>query len=107
MSIGFFTIGATAHCGAENDFQPGYPMVRGLAGPTFPFAVRAWQIDDGLPDNRVQAIAQTPDGYLWAGTGAGLARFDGVRFTVFDLTHSLGINGSSVTCLCTDRAGTL
>ena len=27
----------------------------------------------------VQAIAQTPDGYLWVGTAAGLLRFDGVR----------------------------
>lgn len=28
----------------------------------------------------VQALAQTPDGYLWLGTGDGLYRFDGVAF---------------------------
>ena len=37
-----------------------------------------WQ--DELPQNSVQAILQTRDGYLWLGTQDGLARFDGVRF---------------------------
>jgi len=27
---------------------------------------------------------QTRDGYLWVGTGAGLARFDGIRFATFE-----------------------
>ena len=43
-----------------------------------------WQIDQGLPQNSVMAMAQTRDGYLWLGTQEGLARFDGVHFTVFD-----------------------
>ena len=43
-----------------------------------------WTADDGLPDSSVTAIAQTPDGYLWAGTYNGLVRFDGMRFAVFD-----------------------
>src|SRR5579859_4303175 len=38
----------------------------------------------GLPQNSVYAILQTSDGYIWAGTKQGLARFDGVRFTIFD-----------------------
>jgi ligand-binding sensor domain-containing protein/signal transduction histidine kinase len=44
------------------------------------YDVRIWQSDEGLPQNTVRAIAQTPDGYLWVGTEVGLARFDGVRF---------------------------
>ena len=36
-----------------------------------------WTTEDGLPDNGVRAIAQTPDGYLWIGTLNGLARRDG------------------------------
>src|SRR5450631_28968 len=43
-----------------------------------------WQIPEGLPQTSIQAIARTPDGYLWVGTQEGLARFDGVGFTVFD-----------------------
>lgn len=34
---------------------------------------------EGLPAG-ANAIAQTPDGYLWVGTAGGLYRFDGVRF---------------------------
>ena len=52
--------------------------------PVFPYTSRTWQTEDGLPHNVVQAIAQTPDGYLWVGTPSGLARFDGVHFTTFD-----------------------
>jgi signal transduction histidine kinase/ligand-binding sensor domain-containing protein len=43
--------------------------------------MRAWQTDDGLPNNHVTAVAQGSDGCLWVGTPAGLMRFDGVRFT--------------------------
>src|SRR6266404_9805345 len=40
---------------------------------------RAWQSDEGLPDNSVVGVAQTPDGYLWVATAGGLMRFDGAR----------------------------
>src|SRR3974377_1049813 len=45
---------------------------------------RVWQTQDGLPENTVQAFAQTPDGYLWIGTSGGLVRFDGASFVVYD-----------------------
>jgi len=38
-------------------------------------------VEDGLPDNQVNAILQTRNGFLWVGTDGGLARFDGERFT--------------------------
>ncbi|MDP1572257.1 MAG: two-component regulator propeller domain-containing protein [Vicinamibacterales bacterium] len=44
-------------------------------------SVDQWEVDHGLPQNSVNAILQTRDGYLWLGTWAGLVRFDGVRFT--------------------------
>jgi CheY-like chemotaxis protein/signal transduction histidine kinase len=47
-------------------------------------SVDAWRQPQGLPQNAVQSILQTRDGYLWIGTSGGVARFDGVRFTVFD-----------------------
>jgi len=46
--------------------------------------VRLRPVEDGLPDNVVDAITQTPDGYLWVGTQGGLVRFDGVRFSTID-----------------------
>ena len=48
------------------------------------YDTEVWFAKDGLPQNSVYAIAQTPDGYLWFGTEEGLARFDGVQFTTFD-----------------------
>ncbi len=53
------------------------------------FVVRSWRVEDGLPHNTVNAILQTRDGYLWLGTDDGLARFDGVHFTVFGLREGL------------------
>ena len=32
-------------------------------------------VEQGLPDDEVNAIAQTPNGFLWVGTGAD-CRFD-------------------------------
>jgi PAS domain S-box-containing protein len=46
--------------------------------------IDVWQQPQGLPQNTVLTILQTRDGYLWVGTKGGLARFDGVRFTLFD-----------------------
>jgi ligand-binding sensor domain-containing protein len=45
--------------------------------------VRAFTSDDGLPPSGVNAVVQTRDGYLWIGTFGGLARFDGLTFTIF------------------------
>jgi ligand-binding sensor domain-containing protein/two-component sensor histidine kinase len=48
---------------------------------------QAWSTEEGLPQNSVHAIAQTPDGYLWIATEGGLARFDGVGFKVYSGTE--------------------
>ncbi|MEO8383704.1 MAG: two-component regulator propeller domain-containing protein [Betaproteobacteria bacterium] len=50
------------------------------------YKIDGWQTEQGLPLNTVQATYQTRDGYLWVGTTAGLARFDGIRFETFDAT---------------------
>jgi signal transduction histidine kinase/ligand-binding sensor domain-containing protein/CheY-like chemotaxis protein len=45
---------------------------------------QTWQTAEGLPQNSVRAIVQTPEGYLWLATAEGLVRFDGVRLTVYN-----------------------
>ena len=42
------------------------------------FTVDVFGTAQGLPSSAVLAVTQTRDGYLWVGTLAGLARFDGV-----------------------------
>jgi ligand-binding sensor domain-containing protein/signal transduction histidine kinase len=66
-----------------------------------------WQAPDGLPEQTVQAFAQTPDGYLWIGTTGGLLRFDGVHFTVFDSQNTPTLHENSVFCLMVAHDGTL
>jgi len=66
-----------------------------------------WQTSAGLPENVVETIARTPDGYLWVGTQEGLARFDGVRFTVFNRSNEPAIPSNLIRVLCVDRAGRL
>src|ERR1039457_4051256 len=41
-----------------------------------------WTSQNGLPGEAVYQILQSPDGYLWLRTSAGLVRFDGVRFVL-------------------------
>lgn len=56
-----------------------------LAGPpcaASELVTRAWTVEDGLPVNHATALAQDREGYLWAATAAGLARFDGTSFEV-------------------------
>ena len=69
------------------------------------YHIDRWQTEEGLPANEVTALLQTLDGYLWIGTSAGLARFDGVRFTRFG--EADGIQTSRIRCLFQDRQGTL
>ncbi|HUK02437.1 MAG TPA: two-component regulator propeller domain-containing protein [Steroidobacteraceae bacterium] len=66
-----------------------------------------WQNTEGLPQISVQAIARTPEGYLWVGTQEGLARFDGVRFTVFDSENEPAIPNKHISALYVDRTGRL
>ena len=74
---------------------------------TEPYFVRVWQTEDGLPQNAVPAILQTHDGYLWVCTFDGLARFDGVHFTVFNNAKTPGLVNGRVTSLFEDAKGDL
>ncbi len=70
------------------------------------FTHRNWQSGQGLPQNSVTSIAQTKDGYLWVGTEEGLARFDGIRFTVFDKQNS-ELKSQVIRALLVDHWGDL
>jgi ligand-binding sensor domain-containing protein/signal transduction histidine kinase len=73
----------------------------------YQYNCRSWARQNGLPANAVLAIAQTPDGYLWLGTSAGLVRFDGVEFKLFDSTPLPKSRSSIVTSLSNSRQGGL
>jgi ligand-binding sensor domain-containing protein/signal transduction histidine kinase len=71
------------------------------------YSRRIWRSEDGLPQNKIQAITQTREGYLWIGTSGGLVRFDGVRFVVFDRSNTPALRDDSILSLCPASDGSL
>jgi ligand-binding sensor domain-containing protein/anti-sigma regulatory factor (Ser/Thr protein kinase) len=71
------------------------------------FTRTIWRVSDGLPEDTVQAITESPQGLLWLGTTGGLARFDGSHIQPFDLGHSGISNINSIFCLRADADGNL
>ena len=71
------------------------------------YSIRTWTVENGLPQNRVTCIAQTPEGYLWLGTEVGLTRFDGVQFELQrpEITPGLPLGG--IVDLFVDGSGRL
>ena len=66
-----------------------------------------WTSESGLPQNTIDAIVQTRDGYLWIGTEEGLVRFDGVRFVVSDRQSAPALRSSFISSLFEGPDGTL
>lgn len=71
------------------------------------YMIRSWQLQNGLPEESVQAFAQTPDGYLWVGTTGGLLRFDGASFHLFNHANTPAFGEDDVFSLLTDSDGHL
>src|SRR5437588_10191026 len=66
-----------------------------------------WKTENGLPQNSVNAIVQTRDGYLWVATYEGVARFDGVNFKVVNKRSSPALKNLAVRAMCEDQNGNL
>jgi signal transduction histidine kinase/ligand-binding sensor domain-containing protein len=69
------------------------------------WVARSWQTEEGLPQNSINALAQTRDGFLWVGTSGGLTRFDGHSFRRFGLQD--GLLSVYVMSLAEDKEGAL
>ncbi len=71
------------------------------------YAHTAWRVEDGAFDAAPNAVTQTPDGYLWVGTDAGVVRFDGVRFVRWTSPAEAPALSSPVFSLLGTRDGSL
>ncbi len=69
------------------------------------FRSTQWNADSGLPQNSVRGIVRTPDGYIWVATLNGAARFDGVRFTIFDKSNTPGISSNRFVAMAQGQGG--
>jgi ligand-binding sensor domain-containing protein/signal transduction histidine kinase len=96
-------------------------LVAGLALVFFSYAAEAlssnkaisqylhdqWTGERGFPGGPVYTFAQTPDGYLWIGTGRGLVRFDGISFQLFEHSENPLLYDGPVLGLAVDAEGAL
>ncbi len=64
---------------------------------------RHYDIEDGLCHRFIYTIHQDNDGYMWLGTGEGLCRFDGIKFS--SLIKGDSISSAYVTCSYKDGQG--
>ncbi|MGD0893857.1 MAG: two-component regulator propeller domain-containing protein [Terracidiphilus sp.] len=64
-------------------------------------------VETGLPESSVAAVAQTRDGYLWFGTQEGLARYDGLRVTVFETANHKTLRDNFIETLAAGHDGSL
>ena len=64
--------------------------------PLSAFYRETWTTRQGLPHNQVNAIAQSPDGYLWLGTWEGLVRYNGLEFHVFDRANTSELKDNGI-----------
>ncbi len=77
------------------------------AAPVEQYTRHVWRIQDGLPEDTVQSIEQSGDGYLWIGTTGGLVRFDGLHFRLYDHATTPVLADNSVFCVLAARDGSL
>lgn len=68
---------------------------------------RIWRVPDGLPNQVILAVAQTPDQYLWLGTKLGLVRFDGYHFIDYGADVAPALHHFGVDCILVARDGSL
>lgn len=78
-----------------------------FSSPLDTYTERTWQMQDGLPEQIVQAFAQTADRYLWIGTTGGLLRFDGERFVLYNRENTPAFRDNNIFCLTVSRDNTL
>lgn len=67
------------------------------------YLVRAWETEDGLPENSATSIVQTQDGYLWFGTFNGLVRYNGDQFTVLSPDNTPELPSAGIVNLHLDK----
>lgn len=64
------------------------------------YVMKSWSTDAGMTSESTNEIMQTEDGYIWIATYAGLHRFDGKDFTIY---NSLNSNIPSPNVLCIEK----
>jgi hypothetical protein len=74
---------------------------------TSDYSVTHYTNENGLPQNSIRGAELDKNGFLWVATEAGLVRFDGQRFQLYDREHYPVLQSSRITEIEQDDDGTL
>ncbi len=86
--------GSALHATPRNSYHPEY-------------LIENWSAAEGIPENSALVVAQTPDGYIWIGSTAGLLRFNGHEFSRASRSGELKQLDTTVQHLAVDGKGRL
>ena len=62
------------------------------------YVMRSWSTAEGMASEATNEMIQTDDGYIWVASYAGLHRFDGIDFTIYNSVNS-DIPSANVMCV--------
>lgn len=68
--------------------------------------IHRFNLEDGLPHRQVNCILEDRRGFIWVATNGGVARFDGLRFKIFNKADN-GLSTDLVHWILEDAAGNL
>ncbi len=71
------------------------------------YQIVSWSTENGLPQNSVNDIIQTDDGYIWLATYGGLVRFDGLTFETYHIGNTRGLVSNRLKTLLESNSGGL
>ena len=83
------------------------PLESDGSGTSSTYTITAWSTKDGLPADRVRHLCQDRLGFMWIATFSGVARFDGVRFRLHDISNTPELANNQVNALYEDRNGNM
>jgi ligand-binding sensor domain-containing protein/signal transduction histidine kinase len=77
------------------------------AAPHLEYTRTVWRVSDGLPEDTVQALTESSEGFLWIGTTGGLARFDGTHIQIYGQGMAQPLSVNSIFCVALGKDGSL
>ncbi len=66
-----------------------------------------WYSDEGLPHNTVHNLSVSDEGYVWASTWEGLARYNGLHFKNFDSSNIPGLGNDGFRAVLASKDGSV
>ncbi len=66
--------------------------------------IKLYTDQDGIPQNKVLSLERDTDGFLWVGTGNGVAYFNGAKWKRFEIPNPTASSGVRVLYCASDKS---